>query len=98
MAQYELTLVVQPEMEDEPRNALVEKISQTIRDLGGQVVQVDPWGRRRLAYPINKYREGFYFLVHMELPTTAVRPLERSLKLAEDVMRHLVVRKDEKAA
>ena len=98
MAQYELIFVVQPEMEEEPLNALVEKVSQTIRDLGGQVVQVEPWGRRRMAYTIKKYRDGFYFLVHLELPTTAVRNLERSLKLVEDLMRYLVVRKDETVA
>ena len=98
MAQYELVLVVQPEIEEEPLKALVEKVSQTIRDLGGEVSQVDPWGRRRMAYSINRHRDGFYFLVHMELPTSAVRPLEHSLKLVEDVMRYLVVRKDEKAA
>jgi small subunit ribosomal protein S6 len=98
MAQYELILVVQPEMEEEPLKALVEKVSQTIRDLGGQVVQVDTWGRRRMAYSIKKHRDGFYFLVQMEMPTSAVRNLERSLKLVEDLMRYLVVRKDEIAA
>ena len=95
MAQYELILVVQPEMEEEPLKALVEKVSQTIRDLGGQVVQVEPWGRRRMAYTIKKHREAFYFLVHVEMPTLAVRSLEKSLKLVEDVMRYLVVRKEE---
>jgi len=92
MPRYELVLVVQPTIEEEPLNALVAKVTQTISDLKGQVHQVDAWGKRRLAYPIKKYREGFYFLFQAEMPTSAVRTLERSLKLMEDIMRYLVVR------
>jgi len=95
MPGYELVFIVQPEMEEEPLTAQVEKIKQTISDLKGQVYQVDPWGRRRLAYPIKKHREGFYFLIQMALPSSAVRSLERSLKLMEDVIRYLIVRQDE---
>ncbi|MBM4431020.1 MAG: 30S ribosomal protein S6 [Chloroflexi bacterium] len=92
MPSYELVLVVQPTMEEEPLNALVDKITQTISDLKGQVHQVDAWGKRRLAYSIMRYREGFYFLIQAEMPASAVRGLERSLKLMEDVLRYLVVR------
>ena len=94
MAAYELVFIVQPEVEEEPRAALVSKISQTVTELQGEVKQVDPWGKRRLAYPIKKYREGFYFLMLMELPPTAVRSLEKALKLMEDVLRYLVVRQE----
>ncbi len=95
MPGYELVFIVQPTVEEEALNALVEKVSATIRDLEGQVSQVNPWGKRRLAYPIKKHREGFYFLLDLELPAAAVRSLDRSLKLMEDVIRHLIVRKDE---
>ena len=95
MAAYELVFIVQPEMEEEPRNALVAKVTQTISDLKGTVQKVDPWGKRRLAYPIKKYREGFYVLVQMDMPPSAVRPLERAVKLLEDIIRYLIVRKNE---
>ena len=95
MTGYELVFIVQPEMEEGPLNALVEKITETISDLKGQVHQVEPWGKRRLAYPIKQHQEGFYFLMQVELPGSAVRSLERSLKLMEDVIRHLTVRKGE---
>lgn len=98
MAGYELVFIVQPEMEEEPRAALVDKVTQTISDLKGQVQKVDVWGRRRLAYPIKKYREGFYVLMQMDLPPSAVRPLERALKLMEDVVRYLIVRTEEPVA
>jgi small subunit ribosomal protein S6 len=97
MPEYELTFIVQPEMEEEPLAALVEKITQTIGGFEGQVHQVEPWGKRRLAYAIKKHQEGLYFLMQLELPSSAVRSLERSLKLMEDVIRHLIVRKDETA-
>ncbi len=82
-------------MEEEPLNALVEKMTKTISDLKGQINQVEPWGKRRLAYPIKRHREGFYFVMQMELPSSAIRGLEKSIRLMEDVMRYLIVRQDE---
>ncbi len=95
MPGYELVFIVQPELEEEAVTALVDKVTQTISELKGQVNQVDSWGKRRLAYPIKKYLEGLYFLMQVQLPTTAVRELERALKLMEDIIRYLIVRKDE---
>lgn len=95
MALYEMVFIVQPEMEEEPRNALVEKITQTIGELKGTVEKVDPWGKRRLAYPIERYREGFYVLVQMDMPPSAVRSLEKAIKLMEDVIRYLIVRRNQ---
>lgn len=95
MPQYEMIFIVQPEVEEEGLTALLDKITQTVVDLNGQVVQVEPWGRRRMAYTVRKHRDGIYYLMHLELPAEAVRSLERSLKLMEDVIRHLVIRKDE---
>ena len=95
MPGYELVFIVQPEIEEEPLNAVVEKITATISSLEGQVHQTDAWGRRQLAYPIKRHNGGYYFLMNVELPVTAVRSLERSLKLMEDVIRHLIVRNDQ---
>jgi small subunit ribosomal protein S6 len=95
MPGYELVFIVQPEIEEEPLNAVVEKISDTISSLEGQVHQTDAWGRRQLAYPIKGHRSGHYFLLNVELPAAAVRSLDRSLKLMEEVIRHLIVRNDQ---
>lgn len=94
MPSYELVFIAQPNMEEEPLSALVEKITQAISELKGQVSQVDPWGKRRLAYPIKKHAEGFYFLMDVDMPAPAVRSLEKSLRLMEDVIRHMIVCKD----
>ena len=98
MPSYELVFIVQPTMEEEPRAALVEQITQTISKLNGQVDQVDPWGKRRLAYPVKKHLAGFYYLMHINLPASTIRNLERNLRLMEDVIRHLIVRTDEASA
>lgn len=95
MPGYELVFIVQPEMEEGPLNEVVEKITNTITDLNGQVHQTDAWGKRQLAYAINRYRSGYYYLMNIELPASGVRGLDRSLKLMEDVIRHLIVRNDQ---
>jgi small subunit ribosomal protein S6 len=95
MPKYEMVFVVQPQLEEDALAALLDRISQAVSDLNGTVLEVTPWGRRRLAYRIRNYRDGLYHLMQMELPSEAVRALGRSLKLMEDVIRHLIVRPDE---
>jgi small subunit ribosomal protein S6 len=70
-------------------------VSKVILDRGGEVKDVDQWGRRRLAYPIRRFQDGFYAVFHFVSEPTDIRPLERNLDLAEDVLRHLVVRREE---
>ena len=95
MREYELVLVVSPDVGDEGFPVTVERVSKFINERGGDVKEVDQWGRRRLAYPIRRFTEGFYAVTHFSLEPTQVRALEGNLDLAEDVLRHLVVRQDE---
>lgn len=95
MRTYELMFIVRPELEEEAVDALVERVQQIMTANGGQVEKVDRMGRRRLAYPIQKHREGHYVLIHAGLEREAMAELERNLKLSEDVIRHLLVRVDE---
>jgi len=95
MRDYELTLVVRPDVEDTALTALLEKIKGLIVTAGGQNTQVETWGRRHLAYPIKKINEGQYFLVRMQLPPQALVELERNLRLTEEVLRFLLVRVEE---
>jgi len=92
---YELIFIVQPELEEEPLNALVDSVQQVMVDNGGEVQKVERLGRRKLAYAIKKRTEGHYVLVHASLELTAIRELERSLRLSEDVLRHMLVRLEE---
>ncbi len=92
MRDYELVVVLSPTVGDEGFPATIERINGVIQSNGGEIKNVDQWGRRRLAYPIRRNLEGFYAVTHFSAEPTAIRPLEANLDLAEDVLRHLVVK------
>jgi small subunit ribosomal protein S6 len=89
---YELTMVISPEIADEELPATIEKVTSWITDKGGSVTQVDQWGRRKLAYPIKRFYEGNYVLARFQSEPQLMVELEASLKMSEDVLRHLLVR------
>jgi len=92
---YELTLVISPEVPDDAVTTTVGRVEEFIRERGGEVKSVDPWGKRRLAYPIRRYQEGHFVVAQFSLDPQAVGALEGNLELAEDVIRHLVVKLEE---
>lgn len=92
MRDYELVFIVQPEVDEEGLAAVVDRVNQLIGGNGGQVTQVDSWGKRRLAYPIRKCREGYYVVMQVQLEPEATKELERNLGLTEGIIRHLLVR------
>ena len=91
MRDYELVYIVRPDMEDEEREKVISKVDQLVANTGGQVNKVERWGKRRLAYPIGKLREGFYVLSHVQLEPQMVKEVERNLDLAEEIIRYLIV-------
>ena len=92
MRRYELMLVVRPDVADDRSQAVIDRTTRQIVASGGQIVKVAPWGRRRLAYAIDRHREGAYHIVVFEAPTTTIAELERGLLITEEVLRHLVTR------
>jgi small subunit ribosomal protein S6 len=92
MRRYELMLVLRPDAPDERAAAVIDRTTRHVVASGGQIVKVAPWGRRRLAYPIDRYRDGSYHIVVFEAPADAILELERSLQITEDVLRYLVTR------
>jgi small subunit ribosomal protein S6 len=92
MRRYELMLVLRPDAPDDRAQAVIDRTTRQIATSGGQIVKVAPWGRRRLAYPIQRYREGSYHIVLFEAPAEAITELEHGLLITEEVLRHLVVR------
>ena len=97
MRRYELMLVFSPEAPDDRISAIIDRTTRQITADGGQIVKVAPWGRRRLAYPIDRHREGAYHIVVFEAPTTAIAELERGILITEEVLRHLIVRQERPA-
>jgi small subunit ribosomal protein S6 len=92
MRRYELMLVLRPDVPDDRSQAVIDRTTRQLVASGGQIVKVAPWGRRRLAYPIDRYREGSYHIVVFEAPAPALGEMERSLLITEEVLRHLVTR------
>lgn len=98
MRDYELTIIVDPDGGDEGYTATVERVSGFIREQGGEPTKVDEWGRRKLAYPVNRKLEGFYAVLQFKMDPAGVRALEDYLTRAEDLLRHLIVRMEEVSA
>lgn len=92
MRRYELMLVLSPEVPDDRSQTLIDRTTRQIVAGGGQIVKVAPWGRRRLAYPIDRHRDGSYHIVVFECPPEVIGELERGLLITEDVLRHLITR------
>lgn len=94
MRKYETIYIVDPDLEDEAIKQLEEKFKNLIEEHGGTVQGIDEWGKRKLAYPINYRREGFYVLMNFEAEPEAVLDLERVYKITSGLMRYLIVKKE----
>jgi len=92
---YEMVLVVQPGFDEDGLDAFISGLTAMIADAGGQIVDIEHMGRRRLAYPIKKTTEGHYVLLHANMENAALSEVDRRLKLSEDVLRYLTIRMDE---
>ncbi len=95
---YELGFILNPEVSEEQSNSILERIRQIVTNHDGQVVRINQWGRRRLAYPIAHQRDGFYVFFDMILTPETVSELDRNLKVTEEVLRHIIIRRDPKVA
>ena len=89
---YELVTIISPEVADDDVPAALEKMSQLIVGKGGTVTEVNQWGRRKLAYPIQHFMEGNYVLTQFKIEPKMTAELEASLRLAEEILRHLLVK------
>jgi small subunit ribosomal protein S6 len=85
-------LVIRPDAPDDKVSAVIDRTTRYVVASGGQIVKVAPWGRRRLAYPIDRHRDGSYHIIVFESPAEAIAELERSLQITEEVLRYLVTR------
>ena len=93
---YELGFILSPEVSEEQTRAILDRVEQVVANYNGEVVRVNQWGRRRLGYPIQHHRDGFYVFIDMILTPETVIELDRTLKVSEEVLRHLIKRRDPK--
>ena len=95
MTNYEVLFIIDPTLEDEKKEATIEAVKEIIA-AEGEVGNVDVWGMRKLAYPINKKSEGYYVVIEFKAEPTLPKELDRRLKISDNVMRHLIDNKDQK--
>ena len=95
MKAYEILYIIRPDLEEEATNALVDRFSTLAANNGAQNVTVDKWGKRRLAYEIKDYKEGQYVLMNFEAEGHTSQEIERVMKISDDVIRFLTVKKDD---
>lgn len=94
MNKYELAVVVNAKLDDEERAAVLEQVKNLITRFGGVIADVDEWGKRTLAYEIQKMREGYYFFIHFEAEATVPAEIESRIRIMDNVIRYLCVRQE----
>lgn len=94
MNNYELIYIIQPDLDENATKEVTEKVDKWIADGNGTIVNTDLWGKRRLAYQINKRRDGYYVFTQAQLPAASVAELERNLRLTEQIMRYSIITPD----
>ena len=95
MKKYEVMFIINPALEDEKRDVVIEKVKAVIA-AEGEVEKVDAWGMRKLAYPIEKKNEGYYVVIEFSASPELPKELDRRLRISDDVMRHIIINKDAK--
>ena len=95
MIHYEVMFIIDPALEDDAKEATIEAVKGIIA-AEGEVGNTDVWGMRKLAYPIQKKSEGYYVVIEFKAEPTLPKELDRRLKISDNVMRHLIINKDEK--
>lgn len=97
MNKYELAVVLTARVEDDERAAILEKVKALIERAKGSITNVDEWGKKRLAYEIQKMKEGFYYFISFEADPEAPAQIESTMRITDGVLRYLCVRKDDEA-
>ena len=95
MNKYELALVVSAKIEDDARAAVVAKAQEYVTRAGGAISEVEEWGKKKLAYEVQKQTEGFYYFIHFDAESNVPALVEQDVRIMDNVLRFLCVRKDE---
>ena len=90
MREYEVVFIIHPDLDETATNEILERVKGWITEAGGTILKVEPWGKRKLAYPIRKQNEGQYYLFNTQMAPTFISEMERNLRFLEPVMRFLI--------
>ncbi|MRG87966.1 30S ribosomal protein S6 [Salinibacillus xinjiangensis] len=95
MNKYEIMYIIRPDVDEETQKAVAERFNTVLTDNGAEIEKVNEIGKRRLAYEINDYREGFYVVVNFSSDATAINEFERQAKYSDDIIRHMAIREED---
>ncbi|AEP00509.1 30S ribosomal protein S6 [Weizmannia coagulans] len=95
MRKYEIMYIIRPNIEDEAKKALVERFDNVLNNQGAEIIESKEWGKRRLAYEIQDFRDGYYHIINVNAEPVAVQEFDRLAKINGDIIRHIVVREEE---
>ncbi|RST70979.1 30S ribosomal protein S6 [Siminovitchia acidinfaciens] len=96
MKKYEIMYIIRPNVEEEAKQAVVERFDNILTSEGAEIIESKDWGKRRLAYEIEDFREGYYRLIHTNANAEAVQEFDRLAKINDDIIRHIVIKEEEK--
>lgn len=95
MNKYEIMYIIRPDIEEDAQTALIERFNTVLTDNGAEIKKVDEKGKRRFAYEINNYRDGFYIVINFSSDVEAINEFDRQAKFSDDIVRHIIVREDD---
>ncbi|MBU5268196.1 30S ribosomal protein S6 [Virgibacillus proomii] len=95
MRKYEIMYIIRPDMEEEAQTALIERFNGILTENGAEIEKVDEVGKKRLAYEINDYRDGYYVIINFSSDEQAINEFNRLAKFSDDIIRHIIVREDD---
>lgn len=94
MSKYEMTVVVSAKIEDDERAAVIDKCKALVERFGGTITNVDEWGKRKLAYEVQKMKEAFYYFIQFDAEKTAPAEIESRVRIMDNVIRYLIVKQE----
>ena len=95
MRKYEVMYIIRPTVDDEAKKAVIDRFNNVLTSNGAEITGTKDWGKRRLAYEINDFRDGFYQIVNVQSDAAAVQEFDRLAKISDDIIRHIVVKEEE---
>lgn len=95
MRKYEIMYIIRPDIEEEAQTALIERFNKILTDSGAEIEKVNEKGKKRFAYEINDYRDGYYVVINFSGEPQAVNEFDRQAKFTDDILRHIVIREDD---
>ena len=95
MRKYEVVYVIRPDLDEENTASVIDRFTDLVTKQGGEVVNVDKWGKRRLAFEVKDFREGFYVIMHINAEPQVADELDRVFKITDSIIRHIIVREEE---